>query len=159
MNQMIIMNMVKIMTNTPIDRKAFQQVKTTTEQHERMLGRTIITTLATCATVVGWMVFANTTPAPVANVAPGGTSANNAPIEVSLNYAPIPTVYALPNLAPLAPLAQQPQTVVEPIAVNNVVSVAPVSVAAPAPVAQPVMRVVSRPVAPVIPAATTGGSK
>lgn len=149
------------MTNTPIDRKVFQQVKTTTEQHERMLGRTIITTLATCATVVGWMVFANTTPAPSANVALGGTSANNAPIEVSLNYAPIPTVYALPNLAPLPPLAQQDQPVVAPIAVSNIVPVAPVSVVAAAPVvvAQPVVRVVSRPVAPVILAAITGGSK
>lgn len=149
------------MTNTPIDRKAFQQVKTITEQNERMLGRTIITTVATCATVVGWMVFANTTPAPVANVAPGGTSANNAPIEVSLNYAPIPTVYALPNLAPLPPLAQQGQSVAAPIAISNIVPVAPVSAVAVAPVvvAQPVVRVVSRPVAPVIPAATTGGSK
>jgi hypothetical protein len=155
------MNKVNTMTNTPIDRKVFQQVKTTTEQHERMLGRTIITTLATCATVVGWMVFANTTPAPSANVAPGGTSANNAPIEVSLNYAPIPTVYALPNLAPLPPLAQQGQSVAAPIAISNIVPVAPVSVVAVAPVvvAQPVVRVVSRPVAPVIPAATTGGSK
>ena len=149
------------MTNTPIDRKVFQRVKTATEQNERTLGRTIITTVATCATVVGWMVFANTTPAPVVNVAPGAVSANSAPIEVTLNYAPIPTVYALPNLAPLPPLAQQGQPVVAPIAVSNIVPVAPVSVVAAAPVvvAQPVVRVVARPAAPVIPAATTGGSK
>ena len=68
------------MTNTPIDRKVFQQVKTTTEQNERTLSRTIITTVATCATVVGWMVFANTTPAPVVNVAPGAVPTNSAPI-------------------------------------------------------------------------------
>ena len=148
------------MTNTPIDRKVFQRVKTETEQHERVLGRMIITTLATCATVVGWMVFANTTPTPAVTVAPVVAPANNAPLEVSLNYAPIPTVYALPNLAPLSPLAQQHQPVAAPIAVSNSVPAAPVNVvAAPAPVAQPVLRVVARPAAPVIPAAKTGGSK
>ena len=149
------------MTNTPIDRKVFQQVKTTTEQNERTLSRTIITTVATCATVVGWMVFANTTPAPVVNVAPGAVPTNSAPIEVSVTYAPIPTVYALPNLAPLPPLAQQGQPVAAPIAVSNIVPVAPVSVVAAAPVvvAQQVVRVVARPAQPVIPAAKTGVSK
>ena len=149
------------MTNPPIDRKAFQRVKTETEQNERILGRTIITTLATCATVVGWMVFANTTPTPAVTVAPLAAPANSAPIEVTLDYAPIPTVYALPNLAPLPPLAQQRQSVAAPIAVSNSVPAAPLAVVAvaPAPIAQPVVRVVARPAAPVIPAATTGGSK
>jgi hypothetical protein len=158
---MIIRNKVNTMTNTPIDRKVFQRVKTEAEQNERVLGRTIITTLATCATVVGWMVFANTTPTPAVTVAPVVAPANNAPIEVTLNYAPIPTVYALPNLAPLSPLAQQGQPVAAPITISNIVPVAPVSAVAAAPVvvAQPVVRVVSRPAAPVVPAATTGGSK
>ena len=149
------------MTNTPIDRKAFQQVKTATEQNERMLGRAIITTVATSATVIGWMLFANPAPVPPTNDAPVIQPASIASIEVRLNYAPIPTVYALPNLAPLPPLAQQGQPVTAPIAVSNIVPVAPVSVVAIAPivVAQPVLRVVSLPVAPVIPAATTGGSK
>ena len=152
------------MTNTPIDRKVFQRVKTETEQNDRVLGRTIITTVATSATVIGWMLFANTAPVPPTNAAPVAQSAPLAPIEVTLNYAPIPTVYALPNLAPLPPLAQQRQPVVAPITVSNVVPVAPVapvSVVAVAPVvvAQPVVRVVARPAAPVIPAATTGGSK
>lgn len=149
------------MTNTPIDRNVFQQVKTATEQHERMLGRAIITTVATCATVVGWMVFANATPAPVVNAALGDVSANSAPIEVRLNYAPIPTVAALPNLAPLPPLAQQRQPVAAPIAVSNIVPVAPVNgvAAAPVVVAPPIVRVVARPVAPIVPAAKTGGSK
>lgn len=153
------------MTNTPIDRKAFQQVKNATEQNERLLGRTIITTVATCATVVGWMIFANTTPAPVANISPSDLPANSAPVEVAMNYAPIPTVYALPNLAPLPPLDQHQRTRIAPIAVSNSM-VAPVSVVAPAPVvqahapvAQPVLRVVARPVAPAIPVAKTGGSK
>jgi hypothetical protein len=164
MNQMIIMNKVNKMTNTPIDRKVFQQVKTTTEQHERMLGRTIITTVAMSATVIGWMLFANTAPVLSTNTAPVAQSVPLAPVEVTLNYAPIPTVYALPNLAPLPPLAQQRQPVAAPITVSNVVPVAPVapvSVVAVAPVvvAQPVVRVVARPAAPVIPAATTGGSK
>ncbi len=160
-NQMIIRNKVNTMTNIPIDRKVFQRVKTETEQNDRVLGRTIITTVATSATVIGWMLFANTAPVPPTNDAPVIQPASIASIEVSLNYAPIPTVYALPNLAPLPPLAQQGQPVVAPITVSNIVPVAPVSVVAAAPVvvAQPVVRVVSRPAAPVIPAATTGGSK
>jgi hypothetical protein len=156
---MIIMNKVNTMTNTPIDRKAFQRVKTETEQNDRVLGRTIITTVATSATVIGWMLFANTAPVPITNVAPVVQSAPLAPVEVRLDYAPIPTVYALPNLAPLPPLAQQQQPVAAPIAVSNVVPVAPVSAVAPVPVAQPVVRVVSRPAAPVVPVAQTGGSK
>jgi hypothetical protein len=156
---MIIRNKVNTMTNIPIDRKAFQRVKTETEQNDRVLGRTIITTVATSATVIGWMLFANTTPVPTTNAASVVQSASLAPIEVSLDYAPIPTVYALPNLAPLSPLAQQQQPVAAPITASNVVPVAPVSAVAPAPVAQPVVRVVARPAAPVIPAATTGGSK
>jgi hypothetical protein len=153
------------MTNIPIDRKAFQRVKTETEQNDRVIGRTIITTVATSATVIGWMLFANTVLVPPTNAAPVAQSAPLAPIEVSLDYALIPTVYALPNLAPLPPLAQQRQTVAAPITVSNVVvpvaPVAPVSVVAVAPVvvAQPVVRVVSRPAAPVVPVAQTGGSK
>lgn len=153
------------MTNISIDRKAFQRVKTETEQNDRVIGRTIITTVATSATVIGWMLFANTVLVPPTNAAPVAQSAPLAPIEVSLDYALIPTVYALPNLAPLPPLAQQRQTVAAPITVRNVVvpvaPVAPVSVVAVAPVvvAQPVVRVVSRPAAPVVPVAQTGGSK
>jgi hypothetical protein len=162
-NQMIIRNKVNTMTNIPIDRKAFQRVKTETEQNDRVLGRTIITTVATSATVIGWMLFANTTPVPPTNAAPVAQSEPLAAVEVRLDYAPIPTVYALPNLAPLPPLAQQQQPVAAPITVSNVVvpvaPVAPVSAVAPAPVAQPVVRVVARPAAPVVPVAQTGGSK
>jgi hypothetical protein len=110
---MIIRNKVNTMTNSPIDRKVFQRVKTETEQNERVLGRAIITTVATSATVIGWMLFANPAPVPPTNDAPVTQPASIASIEVSLNYAPIPTVYALPNLAPLPPLAQQGQPVAE----------------------------------------------
>ena len=152
------------MTNGPIDRKLLQKVKTQTEHNERLLGRTIFTALATCGTIVGWMLLANPTPlAPPTAVAAEDPTAMPTDIPlppqlqptaalVAIDYAPIPTLQALPTQPPLPTLRvyKKPAAVVNPASVQSVDQPLPTSAPdAPAPTvavdALPVLRVIVQP--------------
>jgi len=104
------------MTNQAPERKLLQKVRTQTEQNERLLGRTMATVIATCGTIVGWMLIAK--PAPVDALAMSEPTATPeavaaAPVLptlalVELEYAPIPTVAAVPEAAPAPTLMPAP---------------------------------------------------
>jgi len=160
-----------------IDRKYVQKVKAAHEQRERSLARMVITALATCGTLVGWMLFAK--PATSANQptvdAPSVPVATTEPLPptavvLSVAVVPIPTVMPLPTFAPLPTL----------VAVDNLVGVPEVTapnapdqaipqVPMVAPDAMPALRVVTMPVMPARPGrpnpsapnpgGNTGGSK
>jgi hypothetical protein len=177
---MIIMTMMiteAIMTNGPIDRKLVQKVKTQTEQNERLMGRTIFTALATCGTIVGWMLLSNPTPlAPQTAVAaeaptlmPTGvppTVLQPTAALVAIDYAPIPTLQTLPTQPPLPTLRvyKKPAAAVNSAPVQSVdqpVPTTPPDTTAPAPTivvdALPVLRVIVAPtVAPVVTAPQPG---
>ena len=161
------------MTNQAPDRKLLQKVRTQTEQNERLLGRTMATVIATCGTIVGWMLIAK--PAPVdalamsdmtAPVTPEAVAA--APVAptlalVQLEYAPIPTVAAVPEAAPAptlmpAPVLASGAGAPPPPAAVAAPAAAPAN-PAPAPVAvdaMPALRVVAPPAAaPVAPQPAT----
>ncbi len=167
------------MTNGPIDRKLVQKVKAQTEQHERLLGRTIFTALATCGTIVGWMFLSNPTPlAPQTAVAAEVPTAYPTDIPptvviqptaalVAIDYAPIPTLQALPTQPPLPTLRvlKKPQAVAgNPAPVQSVAQPAPTTppdTTVPAPTIAidtlPVLRVIVEPtVAPVVAAPRPG---
>lgn len=166
------------MTNGPIDRKLVQKVKTQTEQNERLMGRTIFTALATCGTIVGWMLLSNPTPlAPQTAVAaeaptlmPTGvppTVLQPTAALVAIDYAPIPTLQTLPTQPPLPTLRvyKRPQTAAgNPASGQSVGQPAlttPPDTTAPAPTvvvdALPVLRVIVIPtVAPVVAAPQPG---
>jgi len=165
------------MTKGTIDRKVLQRVRSESEQNERLLGRVITTALATCGTLVGWMwlshasqavstqantVDAQTEMAPVADFTMSTeTIANPTIAPVQIDFAPIPTLPALPDLLPvptLMPYVAQPiQADGAPAQTNDsvpVVIAAPVEggvAAAAAPANDmPALRVVAQPTAPVI---------
>jgi hypothetical protein len=164
------------MTKSPIDRKVLQRVRSESEQNERLLGRVITTALATCGTLVGWMLLAQSasiaTAEATAEVASDvvdtvdGVSMNVEVVPnptvmpVQIDFAPIPTLPVLPDLLPvptLVPYVAQPISA-DAVPVQN--ESAPVMAAAPADagvaVAQapasdmPVLRVVAQPTPPVI---------
>jgi hypothetical protein len=165
-----------MMTNQAPDRKLLQKVRTQTEQNERLLGRTMATVIATCGTIVGWMLIAK--PAPVdapamsdmtAPVTPEAVAA--APVAptlalVQLEYAPIPTVAAVPEAAPAptlmpAPVLASGAGAPPPPAAVAAPAAAPAN-PAPAPAApvavdaMPALRVVAPPAAaPVAPQPAT----
>lgn len=178
MTMMITMRMmtVAMMTNAPIDSKLVQKVKAQMEQNERLMGRTIFTALATCGTIVGWMLLANPTPlAPQTAVAAEGPTAMPTDIPptvvlqptaalVAIDYAPIPTLQALPTQPPLPTLRVYKKP--EVAAVNSASvqsSDQPVPTTAPdaaPPVAvdaMPALRIIVQPtVAPVVAAPRPG---
>ena len=160
------------MTNGPIDRKLIQKIKTQTEHNERLLGRTIFTALATCGTIVGWMLLANPTPLvpqPVAAAEDPTVLPTDIPLQptaalVAIDYAPIPTLQALPTQPPPPTLRvyKNPVAVVNPAPVQSVDQPLPTNAPdAPAPTvavdAMPVLRVIVQPtVAPVVAAPRPG---
>jgi hypothetical protein len=160
-----------IMTNGPIDRKLVQKVKIQTEQNERLMGRTIFTALATCGTIVGWMLLSNPTPlAPQTAVAaeaptlmPTGvppTVLQPTAALVAIDYAPIPTLQTLPTQPPLPTLRvyKKPAAAVNSAPVQSVDQPVPTNApdtTTPAPTVVidtlPVLRVIVAPtVAPVV---------
>jgi hypothetical protein len=170
---MKIMITEAMMTNGPIDRKLVQKIKTQTEQNERLMGRTIFTALATCGTIVGWMLLSNPTPlAPQTVVAAEEPSVmpTDIPLQptaalVVIDYAPIPTLQVLPTQPPLPTLRmyKKPQVdAVNPAPGQSVDQPLPTNAPdAPAPTvavdAMPVLRVIVQPtVAPVVAAPRPG---
>ena len=164
------------MTNAPIDRKLVQKIKTQTEQNERLMGRTIFTALATCGTIVGWMLLSNPTPLATQTVA-AAEQLTALPTDivptvvlqptaalVAIDYAPIPTLQVLPTLPPVPTLRAYKKPAVaagNPAPVQSVDQ--PVSTTAPDVVlpvavdAMPVLRVIVQPtVAPVVAAPRPG---
>jgi hypothetical protein len=165
------------MTNGPIDRKLVQKIKMQTEHNERLMGRTIFTALATCGTLVGWMFLANPTPltpqTAVAAAVPTLIPTDIPPIVVmqptaalvAIDYAPIPTLQALPTQPPLPTLRvyKKPQAAaVNPAPAQSVDQPVPTNAPdAPAPTAAvdalPALRVIVQPtVAPVVAAPRPG---
>jgi len=164
------------MTNAPIDRKLVQKVKTQTEQNERLLGRTFFTALATCGTIVGWMLLANPTPlalqTAVAAEEPTVLPTDIVPTVVlqptaalvAIDYAPIPTLQVLPTLLPVPTLRvyKKPAVVAgNPAPVQAVDQPVPTTAPDTAPPvavdAMPVLRVIVQPtVAPVVAAPRPG---
>jgi hypothetical protein len=159
------------MTNQAPDRKLLQRVRTQTEQNERLLGRTMATIIATCGTIVGWMLIAK--PAPVDALAQQEAPATATPemlvaaplaptlALVQIDYAPIPTVAAVPEAVPAPTLMPAPAMMTSadggaPPPAAAAPAAAPANqAAAPAPVAvdaMPALRVVAQPTAaPVAP--------
>ena len=164
------------MTNAPIDRKLVQKVKAQTEQNERLLGRTFFTALATCGTIVGWMLLANPTPLAL-QTAVAAEEPTLAPIDVlptvvlqptaamvAIDYAPIPTLHALPTPPPVPTLRvfKKPAVVAgNPAPVQSVDQPVPTTAPDTAPPvavdAMPALRVIVQPtVAPVVAAPRPG---
>lgn len=168
------------MTKAPIDRKVLQRVRSESEQNERLLGRVITTVLSTCGTLVGWMLLshaaqATATPPATTDVEPEVLTvadntmdvgiqsvANPTIVPIQIDFAPIPTLPAMPDLLPvptLMPYVAQPMSA-QSAPASNPVAEAPVQAAAPAPVDNsvavasvndmPALRVVAQPTAPVI---------
>ena len=163
------------MTNGPIDRKLVQKIKTQTEQNERLMGRTIFTALATCGTIIGWMLLSNPTPLAPQTVAAAEDPTvmpTDIPLQptaalVAIDYAPIPTLQVLPTQPPLPTLRmyKKPQVdAVNPAPIQSVDQPVPTNApdtTAPAPTvvidALPVLRVIVAPtVAPVVTAPQPG---
>ncbi len=163
------------MTNAPIDRKLVQKVKAQTEQNERLMGRTIFTALATCGTIVGWMLLANPTPLAPQTVAAEEPTALPPDIVptvvlqptaavVAIDYAPIPTLQVLPTLPPVPTLRAYKKPAVaagNPAPVQSVDQPVPTTAPDTAPPvavdAMPALRVIVQPtVAPVVAAPRPG---
>jgi len=172
---MVMMITEAIMTNGPIDRKLVQKIKTQTEQNERLMGRTIFTALATCGTIIGWMLLSNPTPLAPQTVAAAEDPTvmpTDIPLQptaalVAIDYAPIPTLQVLPTQPPLPTLRmyKKPQVdAVNPAPIQSVDQPVPTNApdtTAPAPTvvidALPVLRVIVAPtVAPVVTAPQPG---
>jgi len=163
-----------------IDRKYVQKVKAAHEQRERSLARMMITALATCGTLVGWMLFAKpvTSTSQPSDAVPSVPVATTEPlpptaIVLSVAAAPIPTVVPLPTFAPLPTLVTGDHVVVV-AGVSEVTAPSTPDQANPqapvvAPDAMPALRVVIMPVIPARPGhpnpsapnpgGHTGGSK
>jgi len=144
--------------STPIDRKYVQKVKAAHEQRERALARAVMNALATCGTLVGWMLFAKPTvqaTQPVVDVPilPTETSIPLPPTAVVLDVAsaPIPTVVPLPTFAPLPTLMPVADAVAAPAVVVVAAPSAPDQANPQPPVvaadAMPALRVVAMPTA------------
>ncbi len=144
--------------NGQIDRKYVQKVKAAHEQRERALARIVMTALATCGTLVGWMLFAKPTvqaTQPVVDVPilPTETSIPLPPTAVVLDVAsaPVPTVVPLPTFAPLPTLMAVADTVAAPAVVVVAAPSAPDQSNPQPPAvavdAMPALRVVAMPTA------------
>lgn len=164
-----------------IDRKYVQKVKTAHEHRERALVRAVMTALATCGTLVGWMLFAQPTvhadtQADVPPSMPTDESVTTPPTAIILDVAaaPIPTVVPLPTFAPLPTLMAVDDTWTAPAVVVVAAPSAPDQTNPQPPVlatdAMPALRVVAMPTtiparpgrpdpAAPNPGGNTGGSK
>lgn len=106
-----------------IDRKYVQKVKAAHEQRERSLARAVMTALATCGTLVGWMLFAKPTTAavqaPVPPLLPTETAVPAPPTAImqAVSSAPIPTIVALPTFVPVPTLMKVNDVVAAPVQV------------------------------------------
>lgn len=164
------------MTKPSIDRKVLQRVRSESEQNERLLGRVITTALATCGTLVGWMLLSQSASIATAEATVEVVSdtvdvvdgvsmnvegmPNPTVMPVQIDFAPIPTLPVLPDLLPvptLMPYVAQPFSADVAPAQNEsapVVAAAPADVGvavAQAPVSDmPVLRVVAQPTPPAI---------
>lgn len=169
----------QVTTHPPVDRKYVQKVKAAHEQRERTLARVIITALATCGTLVGWMLFARPDAVPAQSPMPAPMPATDPSVPIPptavvrvVSSDPIPTVVPLPTFMPIPTLMTVHGTDAAPAVA---VVVAPTSPDAPPGVvdAMPALRVVTMPTAmpmrpprpgqpdpaPPNPAGNTGGSK
>lgn len=159
------------MTNGPIDRKFVQKVKAQTEQNERLMGRTIFTALATCGTIIGWMLLSNPTPLAPQTVAAAEDPTvmpTDIPLQptaalVTIDYAPIPTLQTLPTQPPLPTLRvyKKPAAAVNSAPVQSVDQPVPTTAPDTAPPvmvdAMPALRIIVQPtVAPVVAAPRPG---
>ncbi|MFM7680034.1 MAG: hypothetical protein ACKO83_14440 [Roseiflexaceae bacterium] len=144
-------------TGSQIDRKYVQKVKAAHEQRERSLARMVITALATCGTLVGWMLFAkpasSNQPIIDAPGVPVATTESLPPtaIVLSVAAAPVPTVAALPTFAPLPTLVVVDNVVAAPAVVVVAAPSSPGQTNPQSPVvavdAMPALRVVAMPTA------------
>jgi hypothetical protein len=160
-----------------IDRKYVQKVKAAHEQRERTLARMVITALATCGTLVGWMLFAKPATSTIqpSDAAPSVPVATTEPlpptaIVLSVAAAPIPTVVPLPTFAPLPTLVTVDYVgIVDAVAAPSAPDQANPQAPVVAPDTMPALRVVTMPVIPARPGrpnpsapnpgGLTGGSK
>jgi len=173
-------------TTPVIDRKYVQKVKAAHEQRERSLARTLITALATCGTLVGWMLFAKpathaaqSAPLPLPQATATAEPVPPTAVIESVSSAPIPTVVELPTSMPIPTLMPVRHLAAAP-AVVVVVPPTPAppdqtGVQAVSTDAMPALRVVTMPTAmpmrpprpgqpdpanpPPNPGGNTGGSK
>lgn len=170
----VTMTVEAMMTKGSPDRKLLQRVRSETEHNERLLGRTIATTLATCGTLVGWMMLSRSLPAAAAQSAEVVPTDIDTAVEwqapavptlalVEIEYAPIPTLVPVAQAAPppqllpepdmlaanAAPVTQAAQAAPVAQAAAPAADAAPVA-AAPAMDAMPALRMVSQPAPPPV---------
>lgn len=149
-----------------IDRKVLQRVRSESDQNERLLGRAITTALATCGTLVGWMLLSQaphdttvqSTEVTIDGADPVTVHDATDPMVIPMNvqFAPIPTLPTMPDLLPvptLMPYVAQPMSANPVSAPNDMTGMQAVGPAhnSGAPTGDmPVLQVVVQPTAPVL---------